>query len=102
MGAIARRFADRAIVTSDNPRSESPEAIIADVIAGMDDNAQAIENRAAAIAHAIREAQADDVILVAGKGHEEYQLIGNQRLEFSDYKVALAGIRMCLQQEGVR
>jgi UDP-N-acetylmuramoyl-L-alanyl-D-glutamate--2,6-diaminopimelate ligase len=102
MGAIARRFADRAIITSDNPRSESPEAIIADVIAGMDDNAQAIENRAAAIAHAIREAQADDVILVAGKGHEEYQLIGNQRLEFSDYKVALAGIRMRLQQEGVR
>ncbi len=102
MGRIVGRLADRAIVTSDNPRSEAPDAIISEVLAGMDASALAIESRAMAIAHAVREAQADDVILVAGKGHEDYQLVGEKRLDFSDYGVALTNIRKRLQQEGVQ
>jgi UDP-N-acetylmuramoyl-L-alanyl-D-glutamate--2,6-diaminopimelate ligase len=92
MGKIASQLADRAIVTSDNPRFETPEKIIADVLAGMDEHAIAIESRAAAIDHAIRSAAPNDVILIAGKGHEDYQLIGDKRIDFSDYDVALASI----------
>ena len=100
MGPLAGRLADRAIVTSDNPRSESPGDIIADVLAGMDEGALPIESRADAIAYAIREACPADVVLIAGKGHEDYQLIGDQRLEFSDYEVALANIDERIQAEG--
>jgi UDP-N-acetylmuramoyl-L-alanyl-D-glutamate--2,6-diaminopimelate ligase len=99
MGKIARRLADQAIVTSDNPRSEPPGNIIADVLAGMDDSALAIESRASAIAHAIREAEIGDAILIAGKGHEDYQLVGDQRLDFCDYQVALANIVERLKKE---
>lgn len=99
MGKIARRLADQAIVTSDNPRSEPPGNIIADVLAGMDDSALAIESRASAIAQAIREAEIGDAILIAGKGHEDYQLVGGQRLDFCDYQVALANIVERLKKE---
>lgn len=102
MGSIVRRLADRAIVTSDNPRSEAPEGIIADILEGMDAGTLAIENRAVAIAHAIREAQVDDVVLVAGKGHEDYQWVGDQRLDFSDYDVARANVEKRLRQAGVQ
>jgi UDP-N-acetylmuramoyl-L-alanyl-D-glutamate--2,6-diaminopimelate ligase len=86
MGEIAARLADHVIVTSDNPRSEKPEAIIADIVAGIpSDKAAIIEiDRAAAIARAVRDANDGDVVLVAGKGHEDYQLIAGQRLAFSD------------------
>jgi UDP-N-acetylmuramoyl-L-alanyl-D-glutamate--2,6-diaminopimelate ligase len=100
MGKIASQFADRAIVTSDNPRSEAPEKVIADVLAGMDDLAIAIESRAVAIEHAIRSAASNDVILIAGKGHEDYQLIGDKRIDFSDYEVALASIDARSNVEG--
>jgi UDP-N-acetylmuramoyl-L-alanyl-D-glutamate--2,6-diaminopimelate ligase len=90
MGRVAERYADRLIATNDNPRSEDPAAIIAGIIAGVVDPDQVtvIEDRAAAIAFAIREAAADDIVLIAGKGHENYQLLGNERLDFSDYAVA--------------
>jgi len=96
MGRIAERLADRPVITNDNPRSEAPEAIIADILAGFSAPAVAtvIEDRSAAIAWAIRSAGADDIVLVAGKGHENHQLIGTQRLDFSDYGVA----RECLQK----
>lgn len=88
MGAIASRLADEAIVTSDNPRSEDPGRIIEDITKGMDGKRfRIIENRRDAIFHAIRTAKPDDVVLVAGKGHEDYQIIGDTTLHFSDREV---------------
>jgi UDP-N-acetylmuramoyl-L-alanyl-D-glutamate--2,6-diaminopimelate ligase len=94
MAKAAERLADRVVVTNDNPRTESPTAIIDDIVKGFAnaDSATVIEDRAAAIAWAIAEAGSDDVVLIAGKGHEEYQLIGTQRLEFSDYGAAKANL----------
>ena len=87
MGAVAERLADRVLVTSDNPRSEKPQSIIDDIVAGM--NQAEIEiDRAAAIARAVSEADAQDVILLAGKGHEPYQDMGSVRLPFSDVEQA--------------
>ena len=84
MGRIASRHADRVIVTSDNPRGEDPLAIIDDIVAGMDEGVDIEPDRAAAIALAIRTAEAGDCVLVAGKGHEAYQQVGAERLPFSD------------------
>ena len=94
MGRLAERRADRVVVSSDNPRSESPGDIIADIVQGLSNphSVTIIEDRAAAIAWAIREAQPDDIVLIAGKGHETYQLIGDERREFSDYAAALANL----------
>jgi UDP-N-acetylmuramoyl-L-alanyl-D-glutamate--2,6-diaminopimelate ligase len=90
MGRIAAEHADRVVVTSDNPRSEPPGRIIDDIVAGIADrgHVDAIEDRAAAIAAAIDRAAAGDTVLIAGKGHEDYQLIGGQRRAFSDFAVA--------------
>ena len=84
MGTIACRFADRVIVTSDNPRSESPEAIIDAILLGCDDSPIVEADRAAAIALAIAEAKVGDTVLIAGKGHETYQEIDGVRLPFND------------------
>lgn len=85
MGAIAQA-ADHVLVTSDNPRSEEPGAIIAQIVAGMRPASrfQAIEDRAAAILSAVKQAAKPDVILVAGKGHEAYQEIKGRKIPFSD------------------
>jgi UDP-N-acetylmuramoyl-L-alanyl-D-glutamate--2,6-diaminopimelate ligase len=94
MGAIAERLADAVVVTSDNPRSEAPQAIIEQILAGMTTIPAAEADRAAAIKAAIAAADAHDVILIAGKGHEPYQEIAGVRLPFSDLdcaKSALAG-----------
>jgi UDP-N-acetylmuramoyl-L-alanyl-D-glutamate--2,6-diaminopimelate ligase len=87
MGRIADRLADEVILTDDNPRTESPEAIIAEIEAGMRRPARVVRDRAAAIRLALSEAQAGEVVLVAGKGHEDYQQVGNQRIPFSDAQV---------------
>jgi UDP-N-acetylmuramyl tripeptide synthase len=87
MGAIASRLADRVLVTSDNPRSEDPEEIIRQILPGAP-GAEAEPDRARAIAQAVRAAQPRDVLLIAGKGHEEYQEIGARKLPFSDHEVA--------------
>lgn len=92
MGRIASRLADHPIVTSDNPRTEPPGQIIAEVLEGMAEGSVAIEDRGTAILHAVREAAAGDTVLVAGKGHENYQVIGRERLAFSDADVARAGL----------
>lgn len=86
MGGIAEQLADRVVVTDDNPRSEEPQAIVADILSGLLDagHAQAIHGRAEAVTSAIMQAKADDVVLIAGKGHEDYQLVGNRRLDYSD------------------
>jgi UDP-N-acetylmuramoyl-L-alanyl-D-glutamate--2,6-diaminopimelate ligase len=95
MGAIAARLADRVVVTDDNPRGEDPAQITAAIVAGMDAPARAevIHDRAAAIASALARARGDDTVLIAGKGHEDTQLIGNLRRPFSDLQVARAALR---------
>lgn len=92
MGKLAERRADRLVVTSDNPRSEDPSQIIDDIVLGLTTDATIIEDRAAAISWAIHNAAADDVVLIAGKGHEDYQDVGSDRLPFSDFAVALAAL----------
>ena len=93
MGKIAMRHADRTVVTNDNPRFESPSKIIADILKEMDEDTVVVEDRGAAIARAIVTAGVDDVVLIAGKGHEDYQIIGKQRLAFSDYNIARANLK---------
>jgi UDP-N-acetylmuramoyl-L-alanyl-D-glutamate--2,6-diaminopimelate ligase len=88
MGEVVSRLADIAVVTSDNPRHEEPRAIIDHIIAGMAGDYRVEEDRAAAIDSAIRDAVAGDVVLLAGKGHEHYQQIGDEKLPFSDVEVA--------------
>lgn len=86
MGQLAEALADRVVLTDDNPRSEDPAEIIADIKRGMKeaDAAYVIRDRAQAIAQAITMAKVDDIVLVAGKGHETEQLVGNKVLPFSD------------------
>jgi len=87
MGAAAERLADEVIVTDDNPRTEAPERIIDDIRAGMAGThgaVRVIRDRAEAIAEAIAAAGSDDIVLVAGKGHEDYQQIGSTRFPYSD------------------
>ncbi|MFH1604215.1 MAG: UDP-N-acetylmuramoyl-L-alanyl-D-glutamate--2,6-diaminopimelate ligase [Pseudomonadota bacterium] len=92
MGSIAARNADRLLLTSDNPRSEDPREIITDILEGVPGEAQAqplvIADRREAIAAAIAGAAAADVVLIAGKGHEEYQENAGRRIPFSDAAVA--------------
>jgi UDP-N-acetylmuramoyl-L-alanyl-D-glutamate--2,6-diaminopimelate ligase len=88
MGEIATRLADLAVITSDNPRSEAPRAIIDQIVAGAHSNYLIEPDRAGAIYRAIREAAERDVVLLAGKGHEAYQEIAGRRLPFSDAEVA--------------
>ncbi|WP_246210712.1 UDP-N-acetylmuramoyl-L-alanyl-D-glutamate--2,6-diaminopimelate ligase [Vogesella oryzae] len=88
MGGIAERIADVAVVTSDNPRSEDPQAIINDILAGMQAPGHIEIDRAAAIHWAVLQARVGDVILIAGKGHEEYQDIAGVKHPFSDFRVA--------------
>lgn len=90
MGGVASRLADRVIVTSDNPRTENPDAIIDEVMAGVKAGSavEAISDRRLAIALAIGSCDKEDVVLIAGKGHEEYQVIGSKAIPFSDYRVA--------------
>jgi len=101
MGRAAERVADHVVITSDNPRSESPTAIIDGIVGGLGNTQHAtiIEDRAAAIAWTIEAAAAEDCILVAGKGHEDYQLIGGERRDFSDIGVA-ATVLAALQKAG--
>ena len=86
MGGIAEQFADRVVVTDDNPRTEEPQAIIKDILAGLLDagHVQVIHGRAEAVTSAIMQAKEQDVVLVAGKGHEDYQVVGHRRLDYSD------------------
>jgi len=92
MGEIAMRLADHAIVTNDNPRLEPPAQIVADITKGMGSDAVVIEDRRAAIAHAVSSAASDDIVLIAGKGHENYQIIGAERTVFSDLETAEASL----------
>jgi UDP-N-acetylmuramoyl-L-alanyl-D-glutamate--2,6-diaminopimelate ligase len=90
MGAIADELADRIIVTDDNPRSEDPQAITSGIIGGITvHGVRVIHDRGEAIAAALQEAGAVDVVLIAGKGHEDYQIYGDTRRSFSDRREVL-------------
>lgn len=90
MGEVVAQIADHAIVTSDNPRTENPSAIIEDIIVNMDGSLYTvIEDRAEAIRFALTIATDDDTVLIAGKGHEEYQIIGRKKSFFSDKEIVL-------------
>ncbi len=92
MGRVAEQGADRVVVTSDNPRDEVPQAILDAIQAGMTQPHMAEVDRAAAIQMAIAQASDRDVLLLAGKGHEDYQEIVGQRHHFSDFEVAQAAL----------
>ena len=87
MGGAAQRWADRVVVTSDNPRGEPPEAIINDIVQGCLAGVDVEPDRAAAIRYALETARPGDTLLIAGKGHEDYQEVRGQRLPFSDRRV---------------
>lgn len=86
MGAMAACHADHVVVTSDNPRGEKPEFIISQILLGLSGHQAltVLPDRAEAIGHAIRAAAPEDVLLIAGKGHEDYQEVMGTRLQFSD------------------
>lgn len=94
MAKLAERLADRIVITSDNPRDEDPLEIIGDIVSGLSrtEFATVIEDRAAAIAWAVEQADSRDVVLIAGKGHEDYQQLGDESRPFSDYAVAEAAL----------
>ncbi|HZV54657.1 MAG TPA: UDP-N-acetylmuramoyl-L-alanyl-D-glutamate--2,6-diaminopimelate ligase [Rhodocyclaceae bacterium] len=94
MGAVAEALADRVLVTSDNPRGEKPEAIIADIVGGMTRRPAIELDRAKAIKDAVTAADARDIVLLAGKGHEPYQEVAGARHPFSDLEQA----RQALEQ----
>jgi UDP-N-acetylmuramoyl-L-alanyl-D-glutamate--2,6-diaminopimelate ligase len=111
MGVVAARLSDLVLVTSDNPRSEDPRAIIEDTVAGIktryagqEGNRASVRDvgqqtpfvtivdRAAAISHAVGEARRGDVVIIAGKGHETYQVIAGETVPFNDAAVARAAL----------
>lgn len=94
MAAVVSRLSDYAIITNDNPRGEDPKQIIADILRGMrKNNYRVIPGRAEAIKESLSLARRGDIVLVAGKGHEDYQIIGGRKLHFDDREV----IRECLR-----
>jgi UDP-N-acetylmuramoyl-L-alanyl-D-glutamate--2,6-diaminopimelate ligase len=99
MGRVAARLSDVVFLTSDNPRSEDPAAIlreieagVREVLAGKPVRYEVLVDRRAAIEAAVREAKAGDTVLIAGKGHEDYQIVGSARLHFDDREVARAAL----------
>lgn len=91
MGEIALRLSDRVIVTSDNPRTEDPHKIVQDILKGMSGGEEkfiVIEDRREALRKGIEELREGDIFLIAGKGHETYQIIGRQKFPFDDREIA--------------
>lgn len=91
MAAIAQKLSDHCIITSDNPRTEDPQVIINDIVSGLDttkENYEVVMDRKDAIFHAVKSARKDDIVIIAGKGHENYQIIGKVKHHFDDKEVA--------------
>ena len=94
MAEVAERYSQLVIVTSDNPRTEKAEDIIEDVIKGFKNKNYIIEiDRKEAIKKAVLKAEKDDIILIAGKGHETYQILGNTKIHFDDREIAIEAIK---------
>ena len=91
---VSARLSDQLILTSDNPRTEDPDRIVRDILAGMRQPkaAMIVRDRRSAIVRALADASAGDIALIAGKGHEDYQIVGAERLPFSDRAI----VRECL------
>ncbi len=90
MGEIGTELSDIAIITSDNPRSEDPYMILEDIKAGVEkSNYKLIENRREAIKTALLLGEKDDIIVIAGKGHETYQILKNETIHFDEKEVVL-------------
>lgn len=96
MGRIAQQYADHVVVTDDNPRHEVPQVIIQEILGGMNNPVQAVvqRDRRKAIEHAIQQAGPEDIVLIAGKGHETYQQIGDQKRPFSDITEVLLQLKL--------
>ena len=99
MAAISARLADRLVITSDNPRTEDPQQILDDVVSGVPAGSDLHVNadRATAIATAVAEAAINDLVLIAGKGHEDYQILGTEKIHFDDREEAEKALRIRLQ-----
>jgi len=93
MGVIADQYADRVVVTNDNPRTEDPDAIINSIVAAMKHKPVIEKQRRTAIQYAVTHARPDDAVLVAGKGHENYQIIGTEKISYSDRQTVLELLR---------
>jgi UDP-N-acetylmuramoyl-L-alanyl-D-glutamate--2,6-diaminopimelate ligase len=98
MGVIAEKYCDSVIVTSDNPRTENPDAIIGEIVAGMTqaDSVTVESDRRMAIALAVQSANPNDLVVIAGKGHENYQIIGTFVVPFDDRDVASEELAKCI------
>lgn len=103
MGKVAAKYSDYTFITSDNPRTEDPEFILTEIEAGLKedrietDRYELIVDRRTAIQKAVEMAQPGDVLLIAGKGHETYQVIGKETIDFDDRLVAKEAIRGLLK-----
>jgi UDP-N-acetylmuramoyl-L-alanyl-D-glutamate--2,6-diaminopimelate ligase len=86
MGKIAENLADRVIITSDNPRTEDPQSIVQQVYQGVKNTGKVklIIDRKKAIKDALKKAEENDTVVIAGKGHEDYQILGKRKIHFSD------------------
>lgn len=98
MAAAAAKYADRLIVTSDNPRNEDPDAIISDILVGLKDSSvpyDVVTDRKEAIFHALKIAKKDDIIVLAGKGHEDYQILaGMKHIHFDEREIVREGLKL--------
>lgn len=95
MGKVAEQFADKVFVTTDNPRTEKPEDIIQDIVSGMQGDFSVEVDRTQAIQKAISFMQKNDWLVVAGKGHEKYQIIGTEKFHFDDAEEILKTMDLC-------
>lgn len=96
MADVAVKYADHALFTSDNPRTEDPVQILDDMTSHLTEEVATFEvivDRTEAIKHAVKLAQKDDIILIAGKGHETYQIIGKKKFDFDDRQIAREAIK---------
>ncbi|MNT31992.1 UDP-N-acetylmuramoyl-L-alanyl-D-glutamate--2,6-diaminopimelate ligase [compost metagenome] len=97
MAQMALQYSDHVVITSDNPRTEEPQSIINDILTGVPaaekSKAQVFVDRKRAILETLTQAQEGDVVLIAGKGHEDYQIIGKEKFPFSDVKVAAEALK---------
>tara|TARA_B100000214_G_C23527592_1_gene427918 strand:- start:49 stop:513 length:465 start_codon:yes stop_codon:yes gene_type:complete len=99
MGRVASLIADQCFITSDNPRSENPTSIIKDILAGIESNCHVEEDRKIAIGKSIKLAKDVDIVLIAGKGHEQCQDYGDQKVLFSDSETAQMFMQKRLREE---
>ena len=104
MAAIAAELSDAVVVTSDNPRTEDPQGILDDVVKGIPSGTALTLtlDRAEAIAHSIQNSGGEDLVLIAGKGHEDYQILGTQKVHFDDREQAFKALQLKMNSKGFK